>query len=190
MRLLFVGRDYTRKGGAIVLQTCRELERRGFSADVTMIGCNPPASERIPSNLTVIPNLDKNAPSERALFDKLFQGAHALLFPTRADCSPITICESLAHGMPVISADVGGIRSMIEHGRNGFLIPKQDADGKFYADAIQELAQSQERYSTIVHNARSSYEERLNWKSWGEKVEQSLSMALDTRGDSALSRQL
>jgi glycosyltransferase involved in cell wall biosynthesis len=190
IRLLFVGRDYTRKGGAIVLQTCRELERRGFSADVTMIGCSPPDSERIPRNLTVIPNLDKSTPSERVLFDKLYQQAHALLFPTRADCSPISICEAMAYGMPVISTDVGGIRSMIEHGRNGFLIPKEDSDGEFYADAIQELAQSQQRYSSIVQNARSSYEDRLNWNSWGENVEQSLRMALDARGDSALSRQL
>jgi glycosyltransferase involved in cell wall biosynthesis len=190
MRLLFVGREYARKGGAIVLQTCRELERRGFCADITMIGCEPPASERIPSNLTVIPNLDKRKPSERAMFDKLYEGAHALLFPTRADCSPITICESFAHGIPVISADVGGIRSMIEHGRNGFLIPKDDVDGKFYADSIKDLAQSQQRYSAIVHNARSSYEDRLNWKTWGESVEQSLRIALDTGDDSALGRQL
>jgi glycosyltransferase involved in cell wall biosynthesis len=185
MRLLFVGRDYARKGGAIVLQTCHELARRGFSADVTMIGCKPPASERIPANLTVIPSLDKKKASQRALLDKIYGEAHALLFPTRADCSPITICESFAYGMPVISADVGGIRSMIEHRRDGYLIPKDEVDGKFYADSIQELAQSQKRYSAIVHNARNSYEERLNWKAWGERVEQSLRTALDTGDDSA-----
>ena len=36
-----------------------------------------------------------------------------MLFPTRADCTPIALCEAAAYGIPVVAADVGGISSIV-----------------------------------------------------------------------------
>jgi glycosyltransferase involved in cell wall biosynthesis len=36
------------------------------------------------------------------------------------------LIEGMAGGVPLIGSDVGGIPSMIDHGKNGFLIPVGD----------------------------------------------------------------
>jgi glycosyltransferase involved in cell wall biosynthesis len=53
---------------------------------------------------------------------------HASIFvhPSYIDNSPNSLCEAQLIGMPVISTNVGGIPSLIEHNITGFLIPSND----------------------------------------------------------------
>ena len=46
--------------------------------------------------------------------------------PSYIDNSPNSICEAQLLGCPVISTEVGGISSLIEDGKTGFLIPAND----------------------------------------------------------------
>src|SRR5579859_8044300 len=60
-KLLFVGVDWQRKGGAIAFETLLELEKMGIEAELIICGCTPPkqfAHER----MRIVPFLDKNNP--------------------------------------------------------------------------------------------------------------------------------
>ncbi|MEB3160438.1 MAG: glycosyltransferase family 4 protein [Synechocystis sp.] len=168
-QLLFVGKDWERKGGAIAYQTLLDLLAMGLDVNLTMVGSRPPTGHLQHPNLKIIPFLNKNIPSQQNKLANLFLSSHFLLFPTRSDCSPIVICEANAHGVPVISTDVGGISSIIKPGKNGCLLPLSSQSHDF-ASAVVEIYREKDLYEKLVRDSRTEYEERLNWSTWATKM--------------------
>ena len=60
---------------------------------------------------------------------KLFQKYSYLLQPTYMECFSLSILESLAANVPVITTPVGGNQEIIEEGENGFIFPAGDIKG-------------------------------------------------------------
>ena len=169
-QLLFIGKDWERKGGNIAYQTLLSLLDMGVDAELLMIGCVPP-SEFQHEKLKVIPFLNKNIPEEQEQFSQLLLNSHFLVFPTRADCSPIVICEANAYGIPVITTDVGGIPTILKEGQNGYMLPLS-AGGDEYAKQIATNFSNKETYEQLVRSSRKEYDERLNWNKWAESMYQ------------------
>ena len=61
------------------------------------------------------------------------------------EAMPMSIIEAMASAMPVISTDVGGIRSLVEEGGNGFVVPAGSVDELY--DAMLKLADRRVRES-------------------------------------------
>lgn len=57
----------------------------------------------------------------------LFKNYSFLLQPTHMECFSLSILESLASNVPVITTPVGGNGEVIEHDVNGFIFPTKDA---------------------------------------------------------------
>lgn len=57
---------------------------------------------------------------------KALKNAHCYFHSSYIDNSPNTICEAQIIGIPVISTNVGGISSLIEHDNTGYLLPSND----------------------------------------------------------------
>jgi len=167
-RLLFLARNWERKGGAIVFETLMKLEEAGHPAELIVCGCTPPASLLHPQ-LTVIPFLDKNDPAQGRKLAELFLSSDFMLVPTRADCTPIVFCEAAAFGLPVITTDTGGVSGVIRNGENGYMLP-YEAGGADYARLIAEIYADDNRYYELVHSSRKAFEERLNWDAWARAV--------------------
>ena len=170
-RLLFLGRDWERKGGDIALETVTQLNQAGLPAHLTICGCVPPKQSHISeaSEITIIPNLDKTKPDEVAQLNRLLLDADFLLLPTRADCTPLVFSEASAFGLPVVTTDVGGVSGVIVEGINGTLL-SIEAKGDAYADRISQIFQDRSFYYQLVQSSRQYYEDELNWDSWGQKM--------------------
>lgn len=67
--------------------------------------------------------------NEPKLYEKL-KSAKLFVLPSDYEGLPNALMEAMALGIPAISTDCdgGGARMLIEHGKNGFLIPKRDTD--------------------------------------------------------------
>ena len=63
---------------------------------------------------------------DNADISALYGSADVMLNPSTADNMPISILESMASGVPVVSTDAGGIPDLVEHGRTGLLVPVGD----------------------------------------------------------------
>jgi glycosyltransferase involved in cell wall biosynthesis len=167
-RLLFIGFDWQRKGGAIAFETLLKLEEMGIPTELVVCGCVPPSSYRHP-HMQIIPFLDKNDPAQNAEFEQLYLSSHFLLLPTRNECFGIVFCEANAFGLPVIATATGGTPEAVKDGENGYLL-QPEARGDAYANIIAELFHDEQRYRTLVQSSRAAFEQRLNWDVWGISV--------------------
>jgi glycosyltransferase involved in cell wall biosynthesis len=66
-----------------------------------------------------------------------YSACDVFVLPSHQDNLPNTVMESLACGTPCVAYDVGGVSDMVEHGRNGLLVPPLDIDS--LAQHIQQM---------------------------------------------------
>lgn len=179
-RLLFLGVDWKRKGGAIACQALIKLLEMGVDAELTVCGCTPPrayAHER----MRVIPFLDKNDARQRTMFIDLLLNSDFLILPTRVEAFGIVFSEAAAFGLPSITTETGGIPDIVRNGVNGYTLPL-DADGTAYAEIIRRIYQDDRAYYAMVGSSRAAYDERLNWDAWALAVKK-LFAALSPAGE-------
>jgi glycosyltransferase involved in cell wall biosynthesis len=168
LRLLFVGRDWERKGGQIAFDALLALLDRGIDVELTVIGCTP-AGNLAHSSLRLIPHLDKNLPEQRAMLAEFYRTSDIFLLPTRAECSGVVFCEAGAYGLPIVSTQTGGVPTVVVEGVNGLLLP-HSADGKAYAETVAALWRDRAAYLKMRHSSRDRYDTTLNWTAWAAKV--------------------
>ena len=166
--LLFLGVDWTRKGGPIAFDTMLELEKQGMNVTLTVCGTIPPAGISHP-RLRVIPFLNKNRKEDYSRMLQLLRDTHFLVLPTRAECAGLVFAEASAYGIPSLATETGGVGAMVENGVNGYRLPLE-AGGEVYANLIREIFTDKDRYQKLIRSSRAKYENELNWNVWGEKV--------------------
>lgn len=170
LHLLFVGREWHRKGGDIALETWQYLQANHINAHLTIIGSNPKGVEGLP-NITVIPYLDKSKPEQQQQYFDILNRSHFLLLPTRADCTPMVIAEANAFGVPALVSNVGGIGTLVKPGINGYLFPST-ASCTEYGDVVSKLFADPQVYRQLSKMSRNEYETRLNWDAWAQQIHQ------------------
>lgn len=90
----------------------------------------------------------------------LYHNADIMLNPTLADNMPISILESLASGVPVVSTNVGGIPYLVEHEKTALLVPEKNPIAM--ADAVLSLL----RHPEQVAKLRQSGVELVSQYTW------------------------
>lgn len=165
--LVFLGRDWVRKGGDLLVGTIAELNRNGLPARATIIGCAPPGLS--PQHFTVHPFLDKGRPEHLAILSAVMMGAHFHFLPSRAEAYGQAFCEAAAFGVPSIGSSVGGIPTIIRDGETGFVRPLGTKASEFAA-LILEAMSDRRRYLRLARQAREDFRLRLNWESFGNRL--------------------
>jgi glycosyltransferase involved in cell wall biosynthesis len=160
-RLLWLGRDWHRKGGDVAVQILTELKKMNLPATLTICGLIPPVKV-LPSNVTVIPYVDKATLEGSEQFKQLMQEHDFLLLPSQADCTPLAVGEVNAYGMPVIARGVGGMYTIVHDSINGFVLPPL-ATPAAYADKIAMAWDAPEIYRSLAQTSRDTFEVMLNW---------------------------
>jgi glycosyltransferase involved in cell wall biosynthesis len=159
--LLFVGVDWSRKGGPIVLEATRLMNAAGLPTMLTIVGCAPFASAPTPY-AQVAGFLDPDQAHDRMRLAKLFAESHFLVLPSRAEAYGIVLCEAAAFGLPAIASHTGGIPSIVRHSLTGVLLAK-DSSAADYATAMTRLFEDEALYRRMAMAAYEEYKGRLNW---------------------------
>jgi glycosyltransferase involved in cell wall biosynthesis len=169
--LVFIGREWHRKGGDLVVATVRHLRERGLAPALTIIGAEPP--EPLPPGTNVIPFLDKSTAEGAGTFDEVMAAADLLFVPSRAEAYGQVFCEAAAFGLPVVSSRVGGIPSIVEDGVTGRLC-HLPATASSIAAVIAELVADRDTLAAMGAAARRRYVSDLNWRVFGERLASAL----------------
>jgi glycosyltransferase involved in cell wall biosynthesis len=130
-RVLFVGGDFSRKGGEDLLEAINVLDGE---VELDVVTGSRPSS--IPTSAPTRVHLGLNHASDE-LFD-LFRQADIFVLPARGECYGHVICEAMASGLPVVATHVGAIPEIVEDGVSGLLVPPSSPSA--LADALRVLA--------------------------------------------------
>lgn len=118
VRLLFVGGNFTRKGGELLLRWARETqietpwELHVVTRDVL----------RTAPSVVVHSQVANNSPE----LVRLYQESDLFVLPTLADCYSLVAMEAMSCGLPVIISRLGGISEIVADGQTGFLMEPGD----------------------------------------------------------------
>lgn len=91
----------------------------------------------------------------RGMGEELFETykkADIFVIPTKFDSFPRTITEAMAHSLPVIATNVGGIPHRLTDGVNAILVEPGECDA--LADAINRVASDKKLRQELIMNGR------------------------------------
>ncbi|MBL0043483.1 MAG: glycosyltransferase family 4 protein [Flavobacteriales bacterium] len=141
--ILFAGNGFYRKGGTELLKAFQRLGRADAQLWIVSTlevdwGVFPKAEDIAWVERTIADDpritLHRGVPHERLL--QLMRRAHAFVSTTFSDPFNNTVLEAMGAQLPVISSNVSSIPEIVEHGRNGWLIPVTDRTSDAIADDI------------------------------------------------------
>jgi glycosyltransferase involved in cell wall biosynthesis len=161
--LLFVGKDWNRKGGDIAVKVVYELNRRGIKAVLHIVGATSPQPVE-PQLIRSYGLLDKSIEADWKQLDSLYRSCDAFLLPSSSEGFVIVVLEAAAYGLPVIAFDIDGIRNGVKHQVSGYLIPPS-ANENAFADLIATWFDTTGLYTRLVTGARTHFTSEVNWKS-------------------------
>jgi len=173
-RVLFVGGDFQRKGGPVLLESVRALGDRCVVDVVTQAAVDAPPNVRVHTG--VEPN------SERLL--RLFAEADAFVLPSRAECLAVALMEAAAAGLPIVTTNVGALGEAVRPGSSGFLIPADDPRALRQAlSALLDDAAQRSRMGRAGYDlACRRFDARRNARVLFDLLAQHAAVAADVRG--------
>jgi glycosyltransferase involved in cell wall biosynthesis len=159
--LLFVGKDWVRKGGDVAVDAVRCLNSGGLKAKLHVVGAEVPGTAS-PDQVRQYRLLDKTKPAELQLLQKLFTGADVFILPSSSEGFVISVLEAAAFGLPTLAYDADGVRNAVVQGRTGLLFPL-GSPGLVFANAVRSWQRQPADYEALAKGARLHYETSANW---------------------------
>ncbi|QDG81980.1 glycosyltransferase [Weissella cibaria] len=123
LRLLFVGRFDRQKGVDVLLKAAEQLpEVDFFLAGRTVVGGFEISKAKLPANVTLLGWLDTLQVNQHML------DSDAVIVPSRWEGFGLVALEAMKNCVPVIAANVGGLKNIVHDGVNGFLFESDSSD--------------------------------------------------------------
>lgn len=118
----FIG-DWHAKGGDVVLAAYRDIVDRGVPARLTVVGGEPRLGAAASENLNIqwLPRQPRDV-----LLEEIVPSLSAFAYPSRFDGLPLTLLEVMARGVPVVVSDYGALPEVVQYGRAGLVVERDD----------------------------------------------------------------
>ena len=170
--ILFVGREYRRKGGDVLIEAFRRVRSAFPAARLQVVGTT--AAPREPG-VEVLGSV-----SDRGQLARLYARASVFCLPSRFDPYPGVLAEAMSHSLPCVSTRTCGIPEIVVEGETGLLVPRDDADA--LAAALLRLLEDPAYRDRLGEGGRRRVERHLTW----DVVVERMSGVLDRLGKDGL----
>jgi glycosyltransferase involved in cell wall biosynthesis len=151
-RILFVGRDWERKGGPDLLAAFEIVRPRHPGARLIVAGCSPRIDVE---GVTVLGEVDPGVLSQE------YRRAAVFCLPTLVEPFGIVFVEALTHGLPVVATSVGAVPDIVQDGETGYLTTPRDVSG--LADRLSALLSDPQQGRRFGELGRQRVRERYTW---------------------------
>jgi len=168
-RLLWVGVEWDRKRGDLVVEIARRIHSAGVPVELTIVGCTPSPAQPLPEWVNVEGFVSKRTTEGAARLAKLFARSHFFVMPSLAEAYGLVYCEAAAFGVPAVATRTGGVPTIVLDGETG-LLDDPGATADAYAGRMLALMRDRSRYEIMATAARARAESRLNWDVAGREA--------------------
>jgi glycosyltransferase involved in cell wall biosynthesis len=157
--ILFVGIDWERKGGPLLIDAFREVRRRFPDAALRIVGCSPEVAE---PGVQVEGYLDRRDPAQAERLIRCYLRASCFCLPSSFDPFPNAIIEAASVGLPTVAIDNGSRREAIIDGQTGVLAKEGSASA--LADAICRSIENPDVCRGLGERARKHAQDMFTWE--------------------------
>ncbi|MGH2632882.1 MAG: glycosyltransferase family 4 protein [Tepidiformaceae bacterium] len=157
--ILFVGGDFYRKGGDVLLKVFEQLAGR---ATLTIVTTDPLGPQ--PPGVTVVNNA---TPGSRTLIE-CYERADIFCLPTRADAAAIAVSEAMAAGLGVVTTNVGSVGEAVQSEQSG-LIVRPGSESEFFV-ALDRLISDRALLRRLRDGGRQRAREHLDARINAERL--------------------
>lgn len=117
--------------------------------------------------------------------DQIFERSDIFVLPSHSEALPVSMLEAMSHGLPIVATEVGGIPEIIEHGKNGLLVPIGDVES--LASALTKLIKNPQRRQKMGKAAYQQVKENFNQQLISDKLSSIYRLILSQKLGKALS---
>jgi alpha-1,6-mannosyltransferase len=135
LRLVHLGRLSREKDPHLAVATAVELHRRGVTVRLDVYGEGPHLAELVETAGDAPVRFHGHVEGRREL-SRLVGAADVALSVCPTETFGLAVLEALASGTPVVTADRGGARELVDAASGGWAAPRPEA----LADAVLEVA--------------------------------------------------
>jgi D-inositol-3-phosphate glycosyltransferase len=171
--LLFVGRIQPLKGVDVAISALAEVEHA--DAELLIVGgpsgpdgATEAAKARLLADeLGVAHRIRWVDPQPHYRLASYYRAADVCVVPSRSESFGLVALEAAACGVPVVAAAVGGLRTLVEHGRTGFLV--EDRDPARFAEHIDRVLHD---FATAaaMGDAAAAYARGFTWSTTAARL--------------------
>ncbi|HWD38851.1 MAG TPA: glycosyltransferase family 4 protein [Fimbriimonas sp.] len=183
-RLLFMGVDWDQKGGAIALEATRILNKEGFPARLTVVGCDVPSDAENEPWIQSLGFISKGSDQGRRRLQELFKDSHLFVLPTRMEAFGIVFCEAASFGVPSIAPNRMGVPGAAAPGQNAVLVDDCESPAA-YAKAIRTAFENEDGYRSLCLSSFERYKKELNWDATCRSIKELMQAHAETGQNAA-----
>ncbi len=168
--VLFVGRQFERKGGMLLLDAFARVTEKIPDARLVVAGPDDvPTTDPRVINLGF---LDKDVPGERTRLERAYVEADVFCMPTRFEAFGVVFLEAMLYGLPCVGPDAWAVPEMIVDGETGIVVPPEDPGA--LADALSTLLRNPSLGQRMGEAGRARALSEFTWRAVIERMQNAL----------------
>lgn len=167
MRVIMVARCAAPKRHDLLLQALTlAVARLGREIPATLVGGGP-LLPRLQQQALALGLKSVQFTGDVDNVPDLLAGHSVFVLVSDHEGLPISVIEALRCGLPVLGSDLPGMRELIEHDQEGWLLPNR---AELLADALVMLAQRPQERARMGRAARRRYEQQCEPRAMAQAI--------------------
>lgn len=164
--ILFIGKDFERKGGPLLLRAFARVRAAMPNAKLIIAGAQPEVND---PNIEVVGFIDKNTPDGEARLAALYRRAAVFTMPSHFEPFGIVYAEAMHFGLPCVGVRHYAMPEIIGHEQTGLLVsPDHELE---LADALLRVLRDRPTALRMGIEGKKKADTLFRWDAVAEKME-------------------